>query len=243
MTYPGDLANQVAQQLQDAHVAAALSDPEHFVAAEEPMIRETRKSIFTKIDFKWRPYDAKQLDQIRVGVDHLFKDLFDEAFDVIDNLYAEMRVAQTNPETGVVLKDGSGRVIWQKDSSGRELEQWSQLTGQDIEKCLLDIARLKLELAPKLNDLLLEAVFAKHIADDAHQDKYAELVEETVAGRNAYASRHAREEKYFAFFKYYLYSHAEAFKREIDNFARVLERIRYFRVQDSEDDRWGRRAR
>lgn len=225
----GDLATQTADELNETSTELVEAQAQA-VDEEAPLVGDTRRNIFTKIAFVWRSDDQKILTRVRAAVDRAFVELFADAIRVIDGLYEEMRVPET--VDGIVQRDALGRVLWQKDSSGSEIEDWSQLTGQDIEKALLDIARLKLIIAPQLNDLLLEAVFAKHIADDAHADAYAELVDETIPGRNAYAARKSRVDKYHAFFRYYLYSHADAFMKELNNFARVLERIRYFRIDE-----------
>ena len=230
MTRVGDLADKAARQLQEEHLEA-IEDPESFVDLEKVMIRDTKKGLFSKIQFKWRKDDEKILAQIREGVDTLFSEMFDEAIAIMDRLYAELRTPVT--VEGVVQTDSEGRVLWKKDPNGQVIEDWGQLTGQDLEKTLLDLTRLKLILAPQANDLLLEAVFAKLIFDDKAHEAYSSLLDGTVKDREAYASREARMDKYHAFFKFYLYSHAEVFMKELNNFARVLERIRYWRIDES----------
>jgi len=226
----GDLAAQVAQQLADEHLAEVEKYGES-VDEAAPMVAEKRKLLFSKIEFKWRTSDAAILDQIRAASDAAFKELYDEAITIMDTFYGSLRVAEVN-DHGVVLRDSGGRVLWQKDSRGNEIEDWSSLTGDDLEKCLFDLTRLKLALAPQLNELLLEAVFARHIADDSHQDGYAELIDGTIGDRNSHASRKGRVDKYHAFFRYWLYSNADTFMKEISNFCRILERIRYWRIED-----------
>ena len=230
----GDMAAEVSRQLQREHVDYVLDHGEDIVDLESPMQTEARKSIFSKIDFRWRASDEKILDQIRGGVDHMFQHMYRDMTVIIDNFYTEMKTPEINPDTGMSVKDGGGRLVFQKDSNGKDIEDWSQLTGQDIEKALLDIERLKLDLTQRVNHLLNEAVFAKHIADDSHQDAYAELVEGTVGDRNAHASRKSREDKYHAFYRYYLWSCAKVFLDEVNNFSRLLERIRGFRVYSQE---------
>lgn len=234
MTQPrdGDLAAQVSRQLQREHVDKIIATGDEIVDQESPMVRDTRRSIFGKIEFKWRASDEKILDQIRAGTDTLFSHLYADMKIIIDDFYAEMRVPEVDPDTGVVKRDAGGRVVFQKDSNGKEIENWSQMTGQDIETALLNVERLKLDLAPRVNALLNEAVFAKHIADDAHQDAYLELIEGTVGDRNAHASQKSREDKYHAFYRYYLWSNAETFMKELANFTRVLERVRFWRIDD-----------
>lgn len=231
MTRAGDLATEVAQDLHDKHLADVDAMGEEEVDQESPMRGDVKKSLFRRIEFRWRKDDERILEAIRAAVDQAFMDLYGEAIAAIDELYDEMRVPVVN-EDQVVERDSAGRVIWQKDSRGREIEDWSQLTGQDIEQALLRIAYIKLTLAPQLNDLLLEAVFAKHVAEDAHADAYEELLDDTIPARNAHASRKSRVDKYHAYFRYYLYSHAEVFMKELNNFARVLERIRYWRIDE-----------
>jgi hypothetical protein len=219
----------VALELQDKHLAV-IEAGEDVVDEEAPMRSELRRSVFSKIEFRWRTSDHRILDQIRAAGDDTFKHLYDDAIDVMDNFYSSLRVAEVN-EHGVVLRDSAGRIVWQKDSKGNEIENWGQLTGDDLEKCLCEITRLRLALAPQVNELLLEAVFAKHIADDAHSDAYAELLDETIPGRTAYASKKARADKYHAFYRYWLYSQADSFQKELVNFCRILERIRYWRIE------------
>lgn len=227
-----DLAAEAADQLMTQHVLALSETGEDMLNDQEVMIADLKRGLFSKIAFKWRPDDKRILDQIRAGVDTMFTELYTDAFILIDNFYAQMRVPET--VEGIVQRDSAGRVIWQKDSRGQEIEEWGQLTGQGIEKTLLDITRLKLILAPQVNDLLLEAIFAKHIFDDKLHQSFTELLEGTIPDRNAHAARKSAQDKYHAFFRFYLYSHAEAFVRELNNFSRVLERIRYWRI-DSQD--------
>ena len=231
MTRTGDLATDVAQDLHEKHLAAVEVMGEVEVSQESPMRGDVKKSLFHRIEFRWRKDDEKILASIRAAVDRSFMELYGEAIEAIDMLYGEMRVPVVDDD-GVVELDSAGRVVWQKDSRGREIEDWSQLTGQDIETALLRIAYIKLTLAPQLNDLLLEAVFAKHVAEDAFADAYEELLDDTIPARNAHASRKSRVDKYHAFFRYYLYSHAEVFMKELNNFSRVLERIRYWRIDE-----------
>lgn len=232
MTRIGDLAAEYSDRLMEDHVKYINEHGEPMLNDEQVMIRDLKKTLFSKIQFRWRPDDEKILEQIRAGVDQMFSEMYEESFIVVDDFYSQMRVPEVID--GVVVKDSAGRVIWKKDSKGREVEDWDQLTGQDIEKTLLDITRLKLILAPQANELLLEAIFARHIFDDRTQEAYSSLMEGTVGDRTAHANRESKLDKYHAFFRFYLYSHAEVFLKELNNFARVLERIRYFRIQDQE---------
>lgn len=229
MSSAGDLAAEAALRLQEEHLDAFIAAGAPAVDEESAMRAEARKSLFAKIEFRWRASDERILEQIDAACDAVFRDMFDDMMTVIDEIYRQTRVPDTDAN-GIVRCDSRGRTIWKTTPDGRPVEDWGQLTGQDVEKCLFDIARLKLAIATQRNSLLTEAIYAKHISDDAHQDAFSELIEDTIPGRNAYASRKARVDKYHAFFRYCLYSHVESFSREVDAFARTMERVLYHRI-------------
>lgn len=230
-SHEGDMAKAVARQLHSEQLDKIASGGAPFVD-EEPVMLAESKSLFAKISFRWRADEEALLDRIRGAVDRIVADLYGDAKTVIDEFYAQLRLPEINPDTGMVLTDRQGRMVWRLDERGKEIEDWSQLTGQDIDACLFNLSRIKMVISPQVNELLLEAVFAKHIFDDQFQDAYAELIEETIPGRNAHAARKTRQDKYHAFFCFYLWSSAKTLVEEINNFSRILERVRYWRVEE-----------
>ena len=195
----------------------------------------TTKSIFDKIVFRWRADEKSQLDRIRASADTVMAHMFEDAKAAIDNFYSEMRVPAINPDTGMTLLDRDRRIVWETDERGQPIEKWSQMTGQDIERCLLDLGRIRITAASQVHELLMEALFAKHIYDDQYQDSYAELVEETIPGRQAYAARKTRQDKYHGYFRYYLWSSASTLLKEVDKFCQTLERVGSWRTLDGKN--------
>lgn len=233
-THEGDMAKAVARQLQAQHLDRIAHDGEDFVD-QGPVLLGDVKSIFSKISFRWRADEESLLDRIRAAADTVIGNLYTDANRTIDEFYGQLRIAEHHDDTGMVQRDAQGRIVWRRDERGKEIEDWDQVTGQDIEACLFDLERIKLQVAPKVNELLLEAVFAKHIFDDSYQDAYSELVEDTIPGRNAYAARKTRQEKYHAFFCFYLYSSAKTVLSEVENFCRILERVRHWRIEENKN--------
>lgn len=230
--HEGDMARSVARNLQSEYLDRITAEGVPMIDEEPVMISSNKNSIFDKITFRWRSDEQSQLDRIRAAADSVIASLYQDAKETIDAFYAELRVADYDPRTGVVRTDSQGRIVWQTDERGQYIENWSQITGQDIEACLLNLSRARMEVAPRVNELMLEAVFAKHIHDDQYSDAYAELLEETIPGRQAYASRKSRQDKYHAYFCFYLWSNAKTFLAEVENFCRVLERVRHWRVEE-----------
>lgn len=225
------MAHVVAQKLHDEWEQQVVAQGAP-VVDEEPVMKDEGRSVLSKIVFRWRSDEQDQLERIRAATDTVLADLYADAYRAIDHFWASLRVAEFDPHTGVVTTDSSGRIVWQTDERGQPIEKWDQMTGQDIEQCLLELTNIKLVVAPTVNELLLEAVFAKHLHDDRVQDAFSELVEETIPGRNAYAARKTRQDKYHAYFCYYLWSSAKVLLEEITNFCRVLDRVRYWRVEE-----------
>lgn len=229
-THEGDMAQEVARKLETEHLEAIANDGEGFVDQEAVMWANS-KSILSKITFRWRADEKSQLERIRAAVDTVISDLYADAKNAIDSFYLELRVPEVDVN-GVPIRDNQGRIAWVCDRDGKPVEDWSQMTGQDIEECLMTLSRIRIQVACQVNELLMEAVFAKHIHDDQFQDAFSELVEETIPGRNAYAARKTRQDKYRAFFHYYLWSSAKAFQSELTNFCWVLEKVRNWRIED-----------
>lgn len=230
--HEGDMARAVARQMQAQYLEKVAAEGGE-VADQGPVMLADSNSILSKITFRWRSDEESQLVRIRAAADSVVTNMYRSAHHTIDDFYGQLRIAEQHPDTGMVVRDQAGRIVWQTDERGREVEDWSQLTGQDIEACLLNLERIKLGVAPRVNELLMEAVFAKHIFDDRFEEAYAELVEETIPGRKAYAARKTQQDKYHAFFCYYLWSTAKTVLAEIENFCRILERVRYWRIEES----------
>lgn len=220
MTILGDLAEKVATEM-GAEFIAPLNEPlpQDELAAE-------RTSIFTKIRFAWGPQDKAILDRIRAAADAVFIELFADIITAIDQFYASMRVPEVN-EHGIVRIGPDGRTVWKLDERGRPIEDISQLTGQDVDKAILDLQRLLLEVAPQVDLLMREAVYAHHAARDAHDDAWFGVVEGTQGDRTARSNRESRIERYHAYFRMCLHSSADSFLKEVNAFLKRLDNISY----------------
>jgi len=194
---------------------------------------DARHGLFTKISFSWRPEDRAILDRIQSSANSMVEEVFGEAIAAIDRFYEQLRVPETVNRGGhdVVCRDADNRVIWRRNADGRIVERWDQLTGQDIEMLIADLLRLKLLIAPQVNQLLNEAIYAKHVAADAHDDAWGSIVQGTQGDRTAKANRASRQDRYHAHFRYVLYSTANTLLREIAIFISRLSDIREWQIR------------
>jgi hypothetical protein len=220
----GDLAERVAQQLT---VDTSLPVEEASAITEEAVLSDN--NLLHKIRFSWKPEDRTALDRIRIAASASFDQAFADAIDALDWFYLQLRVPAVR-EDGQVITDAEGRTVWQKDELERPLESWSQITGDDLEKTLVDLDRIKLVVAPQVNELMLEALYARHSAQDAFDDAWGGTMDGTQGDRTARSNRESRQDRYHAFFRFYLYSQAKVFLDELTMFQKRLNNVRYWQI-------------
>ena len=239
MAEPIDMAIAAAEKLQLEHMKGVeegtikLTEDEDIMKLESTGKKNAdgkgsklrpRSSIMDTVRFGYRPKDKMMIEQLKAGADAAFLELFDDALVVLDDFYLSVR--EPRMSGGSVVKDNRGRIVWQVDDHGNPIQNWDKLTGQDFETALFRLQEVKMYLARPLNELLLGAMFSKHVHDDAWSDAYSSVVEGTIGDREARANREARTDKYAAFFRFWLWSSGDAFMKEINSFQRLLERTR-----------------
>ena len=221
----GDLAERLASRMT---TEASAPVQEASAITEEAALQDAN-NIFTKVRFSWRPEDRAALEQIRMSAEGMFEEAFGAAIALIDDFYMSLRIPEQR--NGVVVRGADGRIVWKKNERGQVIEDWKQITGQDVEHTLANLARLKMEVAPQVNQLMLEAIYARTVASDVYDEKWASIMDDTIPGRTAQSNRASRTDRYHAYFRFYLYSVADTFLREISSFQKLLENIRYWQVR------------
>lgn len=229
MKSPGDLAESVAVDYLEKY-EDGLTEEELALDQAGPMVQGQKKGLFTKIEFRWRPSDRKLLESIRAAVDSSFATMFADAFAVIDEFYASVRVPEQSG--GVVKLDSDNRPVWKKHPNGKFVEDYDLLATKDLERLIFDLQKAKFALSEQQSQLLAEAILAKHAEDDHRNEAWLEILDGTQGDRNAKVSRESLPDKYHAYFRYTLYLRSQTFTREVDNFLRLLEKLRYWRSRE-----------
>jgi hypothetical protein len=214
----GDLAAEVTNGLV-TETQAPVTDAA--VMTEEADTRASN-SLFNKIRFNWRPEDRAILERVRIAGNTKFQEMHGSFINTIDKFYESLWVPERH------LPDG--RTVWKTDHQGNPVEDWNQLTGQDIEQTLMNLQRIKLHVAPMINDLFLNALYARHVASDVYDDTYTSLLDGTQGDRSARSNRESREDRYHAYFHYHIWSTANTFLQEVNQFMIRLEKIRQWQT-------------
>jgi hypothetical protein len=205
---------------QSAQASTLVEDPTPPTPAEDPdealANPEVTEPLTEKIRFAWRSSDESILTRIELAAETQFAELFADSLIVVDNLYSALRVP-----------DGQGGWVMY---GNRPFEDWDQLTGQDLERAIMDLMRIKMIVAPAVNKLKSRAVYAKMTADDTKDASYKKVVSGTIGDRTARANRDSQQDRYHAFFNYHLWSVADVFLQQIVDLMFRLRDVRNWRI-------------
>lgn len=198
--------------------------PEPVAEMEKTVEELLEESIAEKIRFRWRSEDEIILARAEAAADAQFAEMFGEAIAEMNRFYDCLRVPEVN-EYGQVTGQ------WKRNEHGSYVEMWSQLDGQTIEQCIMNLMRIKLITAPQVTKLRNRAVYAKMVADDVKDDTWPTVKAGTMGDKASKANRVSRVDRYHAFFNYSLWAAADTFQRELIDFMFRLKDVRMWRVQ------------
>lgn len=208
-----DLAADVVRRIQ-REAEKDLEEGRTPVLDDPPEEVHPQLALFRKIEFSWREEDKNAISQLRAAAETVFEDMFRGSVEALEAFYSSIRVR--DPER-------PSRHL--KTETGAYVEDWSQLSGQDLIKAIFDLQREKLANSLKISNLFLEASFAKQVSTDVYYEAYRKLMDGTVGDRTAYASQQSKVDRYAAFFRYWIWHSANAFQREVIETVKVLEKM------------------
>lgn len=201
-------------------------------AVVEP-VEDPGPPLVAKVRYSWRDADEDALKRIEYTANQVCRDLFGEALDTIDELYAQMRIRAVNGNTNMALSAPDNRPLWVADpQTGKPIERLDQLTGQDYDTAILRLQTLLLTIAPEVDRLKSDAIYAQHlVARDAFDDGWR-AAKGQQGDKRAEANIVAREDRYHSFFRYFVYSRAKTYLDEIRAFVKHLDNIRYRQLRE-----------
>lgn len=198
---------------------------------------EDRASLRPRIRLTWRPEDEEALSKIKGITSNMVSEWFSEAMSVIDEFYLLMRTPVRAADGVAIRTDAEGRTVWECDSTGRPREEWDRVTGQDIEEAITKLLRLRMTQSYRVNELFLDAVYARKVASDIFDDAWsAQRGDKITQGdKTATSNTESRPDKYHAYFRFCLYSSAKVLLEEVNHLIKHLENMRFWRVRNQRD--------
>lgn len=231
------MTGETEQEEEHAHVHREVDDVAKSFFAEEAAVdaegealdaemdAQVEANITEKIRFFWRAEDDLILPRVDALAQSKFIEDFAPAIREVDRFYEALRVPKVN-DFGVVIPGQ-----WETDEHGQFIERWSQLDGQTIEQCIMNLMRIKMYIAREVTKLRNQAVYAKMAADDVKDEVWPTVKGGTVGDKTSKANRRSRQDRYHAYFTYVLWSQADTFQREIVDFMFRLRDVRNWRIQ------------
>lgn len=188
-----------ANEEAKAEVESLTEPPETEVLPEERG-RSFRTPGFSRMRTDWNRDDRMVIRRAQESVEGRILANFEDAYQVMYEVYDLVRTPQVNEETGEILKDKWGFTLWKKNVSGSYEEDWTRLTNKERTNLLFTLTTRLFEWEQRAADAWGEAMFAKAQFEERFAIGFDEPMAGTVDDRRAHANIEAREERYFAIF-------------------------------------------
>lgn len=187
---------------------------------EEGVLDIERELIFQsttmhRFPVEWTGDNAVVMTRIKHAIDDVLHTRFADAYEIMEDLYLEVREVATDEE-GEPILDERGQITWVKTESGAYVEDWTRLTTSIREDFLLRITTLLFEWEQAAASLWTESMFGKALWVENFAIEFNKAVSGTVDDRNKRADSHAAAERYFAVYTSALSRHADALVRSME---------------------------
>lgn len=178
----------------------AMTEPLDDRVLHEERERTFRTPGFSRMRTDWRSDDRPIIEHARAVVDGRILANFQDAYQVMHEVYDLVRTPQVDEETGEVLKDQWGFPLWKQTVSGSYEEDWTRLTLKQKNNLLFTITTRLFDWEQRAADAWGEAMFAKAQFEERFAIAFDAPMAGTVDDRRAAGNIDAREERYFAIF-------------------------------------------
>lgn len=167
------------------------------------------------IRYEPRASEAVIIAKIQKAADEMIQPTFEEADRVLEEFYESVRIFDIDRETG--------ERVHRRHSDGRYVEDWANLSRQDVEQAIWGLQRCILKLEAHASDLYMRTQFAHNVWDDEYQERYRAPVEGTVHDRGASARRATKDSRYFYLFSYWLWKLTADRVKSLTDTRRIVE--------------------
>lgn len=204
--------------------------------AEEPMQVDPapdRTRLFTSMSFSrmrtsWNSGEQEVIDAARTQSDREIQVEFGDVYRILNKVYEIVRRPLRDSDTGAVITDRHGLVVWETDPLGMVIEDWSRLTERDKDGFIHEITTHLVMWEQRAADFWAEAMFAKALWEEHFAITFVEtpLIESrrpTVEDRTQNAQVAAREQRYLAIYMSVRSKKAESLVRSMSLLSQRLK--------------------
>jgi hypothetical protein len=162
-----------------------------------------------------RASEAAIIAKIQGAIAEMIKPTFEQADRVLEEFYESVRIFDIDRATGERTP--------RRHADGRYVEDWANLSRQDVEAAIWGLQRCILSLETRVSDLYMRTQFAHNVWDDEYQERYRAPVEGTVHDRTASARRATKDSRYYYLFTYWLWKLTADRVRSLTDTRRIIE--------------------
>lgn len=205
--------------------------PEMELQSEEPQVSQQAAPFKPSLRTEWREDEKSVVQELITSADAEIRTRFAEAFQVERKFLSKVRTPELD-EYGNVKVNPDGSPIWRRNPDGTVLEDWSLVTLSDMDEFVMNASAWAFFGAQDSVDIWAEAVVAKLMLDEEYDAKYSSMVSGTIADKQARASRHTQDSRYFAAYLAILDRKAKEVVSRLDQTVRRVENIRNQRTRE-----------
>lgn len=177
---------------------------------------------------RWQPDEEGIISAAHAQAELELEGHFADVYRIMNKLYELVREPMRDHDTGEVITDGEGLVVWRRDEFGTLKEDWSRLTDGEKENFLFQITTRLVMWEQKAADFKGEALYAKAAWEERFAASFAQTEgaggrRPTEADRTQNAQWMARELRYLAIYMTVRSNKAEALVRSMDRIAQRMK--------------------
>jgi hypothetical protein len=216
-------------------IARALEDVSE--GHDEPMepdphpdrTRLFRTPGFARMRTRWNSAEQEIISAAKDQADYEIDTSFADVYRIMNRLYEIVREPLHDRNTGEVVRDDKGFVVWHNDEFGMVAEDWSRLTERDKEGFLHQITTRLLTWEQRAAEMRGEALYAKAIWEERFALSFTDAPapegtkRPTEADRTQHAQAGAREQRYMAIYMTVRSNKADALVRSMERIAMRLK--------------------
>lgn len=171
---------------------------------------------FARLRMAWNGPEMQMVQMMHRRIDRQLQVNFQDAFDLRTELHDLVRNIVVDKK-GVPIPDEAGDVQYEKEPSGRYVEDWSRLNFKQRERFLFQLTTRLFEWEQRATEGWAESMFAKVNWEQTFANGFESIEgRATVDDRNARGKLEAREEHYLAIFMTYYSRKADAIVRNMN---------------------------
>jgi hypothetical protein len=181
--------------------------------------RNLRTPGFARMRTDWRGDDRFVLQRAKASIEGRILTHFSDAYEVINAIYEVVRTPEVDPDTGEVMLDQFGFVVWKKSPSGMYEEDFTKLTRKQAEAFLFTLTTRAFAWGQVAGDAWGEAMLSKGLWEERFSAEFDRPVTGTVDDRTAAGRLGAVDERYLAIYMSWFSRRCDALVRSMETLA------------------------